>query len=85
MSGMFSELQYFALGAQTNVYGITQITLQNDATILLVATLKGKVFSIDIKNVKPVSKEIQFTYIPTGMSSCVMYILQTKVLSRVAR
>ena len=64
MSGLFTELQYFNLGSQVNVYGLTDIINKNCSRTILIATLKGKIFSIEIRKSKLLLKEIQFTYIP---------------------
>lgn len=67
---MFQELYPFVedsfsrFPSQSNIYGLCQAGEQE----LLAATLKGKVVSFTYQElqqkIRPVAKEVQFTYIP---------------------
>lgn len=60
----FVEDSFSRFPSQSNIYGLTQAGEQE----LLAATLKGKVVCFRYQElqqkVRPVAKEVQFTYIP---------------------
>ena len=60
----FTEAHYCSLESQSNVYSIGQIDLPNGLHKVLIASLRGVVASTEFQNSRPVSREVQFTYIP---------------------
>ena len=64
---MFSNLQevhYCSLQSQSNVYGLAKMSLPHGQHKILVASLKGKVMSVEFQKTRPSSREVPFTYIP---------------------
>lgn len=63
----FSEVHFFGLPSQSNVYGLTKVCTTQCAK-LLVATLRRQVFTIEFMRssgaLLPTAKEVHFTYIP---------------------
>ena len=59
-----NEAHYCNLQSQSNVYGLTKITMPCGLTKMLVASLRGKVVAMEFQQTRPSSKEVHFTYIP---------------------
>ena len=61
----FHELNFFPLPSQSNIYGLVSLKLNNQNK-LLVATLSGEIFrlEIDTHNLQSYWKPITFSYIP---------------------
>ncbi|XP_072919959.1 KICSTOR complex protein kaptin [Hemitrygon akajei] len=64
----FVEDSFSRLSSQSNMYGLTAFSKPKGGCDLLTATLKGKVICFRYQNlrqkIRPVAKEVQFTYIP---------------------
>ncbi|KAJ9582834.1 hypothetical protein L9F63_022793 [Diploptera punctata] len=65
------DAHYFTLPSQGNVYSLTKLCTSSGANIVLVASLRRKVFSFEYSGdsdgfLKPTVKEVLFTYIPNG-------------------
>ena len=62
------EAHYCGLFSQSNVYGLSNVCLPGATSggknKLLVASLRGKVMSMEFQNTRPLAKEVHFTYIP---------------------
>ena len=64
MAVNFQEAHYCGLFSQSNVYGLSDVCLPGGKNKLLVASLRGKVMSMEFQNTRPLAKEVHFTYIP---------------------
>jgi hypothetical protein len=62
------EAHFHNLHSQSNVYGLAKICLRNDINKLLIATLRGKVMSMEYHNLFS-AREVHFTYIPGKLIS----------------
>ncbi|XP_051900206.1 KICSTOR complex protein kaptin [Pristis pectinata] len=64
----FVEDSFSRLSSQSNIYGLSAFPKPKGGCDLLTATLKGKVICFRYQNlrqkIRPVAKEVQFTYIP---------------------
>lgn len=64
----FVEDSFSRLSSQTNIYGLSAFPKPKGGCDLLTATLKGKVICFRYhslrQKIRPVAKEVQFTYIP---------------------
>ena len=62
------EAHFSNLLGQSNVYGLSNVTLPDGTTKVLVSPLKEKVLCVEYLrekgNLKPISRELQFAYIP---------------------
>ncbi|XP_064621395.1 KICSTOR complex protein kaptin-like [Lineus longissimus] len=60
------EAHFHNLHSQSNVYGLAKICLRNDVNKLLIATLRGKVMSMEYHRQfsRITAREVHFTYIP---------------------
>ena len=59
------EAHYCSLNSQSNVYGLTKIATSGGKHKMLVASLRGKVVSLEFdEKTRPTSREVHFTYIP---------------------
>ena len=70
LSCKLQEAHYCALGqqSQSNVYGLAKVAMPCGQHKLLVASLRGKVSSMEFQKTRPRSKEVHFTYIPGRLS-----------------
>ncbi len=61
----FHELNFFAIPTQSNIYGLASLTSEN-CTRLLVATLRGKIYSLTFnqRSMQSSLKPVGFSYIP---------------------
>nr|XP_006813425.1 PREDICTED: kaptin-like [Saccoglossus kowalevskii] len=64
-----NEVHFYGLSSQSNVYGLTYITYPDGNKKALVASVRGKIVSIEYQTEKgialtPTAKEVHFTYIP---------------------
>ncbi|XP_069765780.1 KICSTOR complex protein kaptin isoform X2 [Narcine bancroftii] len=64
----FVEDSFSRLSSQSNIYGLSAVPKPQGGCDLLTATLKGKVICFRYQTlrqkIRPVAKEVQFTYIP---------------------
>ncbi|KAL3874054.1 hypothetical protein ACJMK2_037118 [Sinanodonta woodiana] len=64
----WTDAHFCTLPSQTNVYGHTKIQGSDGTNKLLIASLVGKIFSVEYQRIfdklTPFTREIQFTYIP---------------------
>ncbi|XP_072032491.1 KICSTOR complex protein kaptin-like [Amphiura filiformis] len=62
------EAHFSGLSGQSNVYGTSNVTLPDGTTKVLVSPLKEKVLCLEYLrekgNLKPISRDVQFAYIP---------------------
>jgi hypothetical protein len=64
----FEEANFTSLPSQTNIYGLTKVCDESETAKVLVTSLKGKVLCVEYGNKwdNPVTRELPFTYIPSG-------------------
>ncbi|CAG9763912.1 unnamed protein product [Ceutorhynchus assimilis] len=66
----FKDAHYFHIPSQGNVYTTAELKLANDKLLMLAASLKREIFSLEYleapAGLVPSTKEIPFTYIPSG-------------------
>nr|XP_050853422.1 KICSTOR complex protein kaptin-like isoform X1 [Vespula vulgaris] len=65
------DAHWFPLASQSNIYSMTQLCSLSGVNKVLVASLKRKIYSCEYHitpkwNLRPVVKELLFTYIPNG-------------------
>lgn len=74
----FIDAHWFPLTSQGNIYSMTKLYSSNDYNKLLVASLKRKIYSCEYQKLngylRPMVKELVFTYIPS------MYHVLVKML-----
>ncbi|CAH1777188.1 unnamed protein product [Owenia fusiformis] len=58
------ESHFCKLPSQSNVYGLAKVFMPSGMNKILVASLCGKVISMEYQKTRPSSQEIHFTYIP---------------------
>lgn len=63
---MLKDLNYFPLDVESNVYGMTSLEFEDKTNKVLVATLDCRIYCINYNRFTPQTKEVEFTYIPTG-------------------
>lgn len=73
------EVHYCSLQSQSNVYGLAKLFLPHAQHKVLVASLGGKVMSLEFQKSTPSSKEVAFTYIPGRLATNpVLFVLLRK-------
>lgn len=66
----WTDAHFCSLSSQTNIYGLKKIRTENDTIKLLVSSLDRSFLSVEYQKIgeneklTPLTKEIQFTYIP---------------------
>ncbi|KAH1007617.1 hypothetical protein HUJ04_004829 [Dendroctonus ponderosae] len=66
----FKDAHYFHIPSQGNIYTMTELRLANGKSLVLAASLKRDIFYFEYSeaslSLDPATKEISFTYIPSG-------------------
>lgn len=60
------DLNYFPLNVESNIYGMTTLEFEDRPSKVLVATLDCQIYCINYDNFRPHTREVEFTYIPSG-------------------
>lgn len=61
-----NDLNYFPLDVESNIYGMTTLDFDDRSSKVLVATLDCRIFCINYLKYKSHTREVEFTYIPSG-------------------
>lgn len=61
-----NDLNYFPLEVENNIYGMTTLDFDDRSSKVLVATLDCRIFCINYSKYKSHTREVEFTYIPSG-------------------
>ncbi|XP_066262660.1 KICSTOR complex protein kaptin-like [Euwallacea similis] len=66
----FKDAHYFHIPSQGNIYTLSELKLASDKMLILAASLKREIYDFEYleasQGLVPTSKEISFTYIPSG-------------------
>ncbi|KAG9509500.1 KICSTOR complex protein kaptin, partial [Fragariocoptes setiger] len=65
-TGLDTGLNYFPLPADSSIYGMTSLDLDDGTYKILVATHSCQIFCIDYVKFQAHCREVEFTYIPSG-------------------
>lgn len=61
-----NDLNYFPLDVESNIYGMTTLNFDDRSSKVLVATIDCRIFCINYSKFKSYTREVEFTYIPSG-------------------